>query len=113
MPSKHSVSLVFTANANASGELGILEVPDARKIKINRVQFVFSSGTGMKLILALKLGIAQLIPDSGYVAGDGNVIPIESDAILDSGSYVTVLYSNQDAANPHSACVIIEYEYVE
>ena len=110
MCAKYSIAHVVNAAAGAEGDSTAATIVAGRKFKLEKVTFVFPSGSGFQLQLYVKRGEEKVVPNEGYVVGDNSTITIECEVEFESESSVVVHYKNADSANAHSALVVLEGE---
>ena len=99
-----------SAAAGASGYVDAYTVKHGQKFKLQRVMFIFPSGAGGLLGLAVVYGTVQVCPDEGLARGDNVNFSLSDDSEFKSGDTIKIYYKNDDAANAHEAYVIIEGE---
>lgn len=97
-----------SASAGASGYVDAYTVEHAQTFKLQRAMFIFPSGAGGYLGLALTFGGVQICPDEGLARGDNVNFSLFDDTEFKSGDTIKIYYQNDDTANQHEAYVIIE-----
>jgi len=108
MGEKYSVAYKLDASAGASGTVNAFSVVTGRKLTLEKVTFVFPAGSNFQLQVKLYRGEEQLIPNSGYIVGDGHAISISTDKTFESGQNVIVWYNNTDTTDAHSCLIVFE-----
>jgi len=98
----------LNANAGASGKVDAVTIPSARNFTLRKVTFVFPTGSNFLLQVRIMWGDDFVIPDKGYIVGDGNVIPVSADIKYQGGQAIIVWYNNTDTANSHKCLIIFE-----
>jgi len=105
---KYTVAYELTAAAGASGTATVATVTSGRKLRLSRAHFIFPTGSGFNLQISLWSGAEKIIPDVGYIVGDGHAVAILCDKLIEGGHTVTAHYTNNDASNPHKCLIILE-----
>lgn len=108
MEINYSVAYVLTAAANTSDTATAFTVVNGRKFTLKKVQFVFPVGSGFYLRTWILRGKEPVVPNEGYVVGDGNVIPVECNIVFEGGHEVVVAYNNTDTTNTHQCLLVFE-----
>ena len=108
MEVNYTASHTFTASAGASGIETAFTVTPGRKLTLKRVTFIYPVGSGFYLHAWIQRGTEHVLPQKGYIVGDGHLIPVNCNIQVEGGHNVVIGYSNTDTSNPHSVCVIFE-----
>jgi len=108
MGEKFSVAYKLDASAGSTDTVNAFTVIAGRKLTLEKVTFIFPTGSNFQLQVKIYKGEQQLIPNQNYIVGDGHVIPINCNVTFESEQPIIVWYNNADTTNAHSCLIIFE-----
>ncbi len=101
------------AGPGAEGYVEALRVGYGQRFELKRAMFIFPSGAGGALGLAVTYGTVPVVPDEGLARGDAVNFSLFDDSTFRSGDVIKIYYKNEDTANAHEAYVILEGELTQ
>ena len=105
--------LELTVAAGTSGTHDIAVAPEGRKLILKKTIIIFPSGSEGYLGVAVKYGVKNIIPDSGYITGDDCKYEFTKEWEYEAGSAVTIAYNNTDTTYSHTVFIVVELEMEE
>jgi len=108
MQEKISIGKTITRTPGEEKTEVFYTIPSARIFKLQKLEIAFPSGQAFKLQCIIFHGERQVIPEKGYLAGDGHSIEILRDWLYPGDSEVRIYAKNLDTAADQSCHVVIE-----
>ena len=108
----YTVAYELTAAAGVTETVDVATVTSGRKLRLSRAHFIFPTGSGFNLRISLWSGAEKIIPDVGYIVGDGHAVIVTCDKLIEGGHTIEASYTNDDASNPHKCLIILEGEII-
>lgn len=104
----YTVAYELTAAAGASGTTTVATVTSGRKLRLSRAHFIYPTGSGFNLRVSLWSGAEQIIPDEGYIVGDGHAVVVTCDKLIEGEHAIVAHYTNNDTGNSHKCLIVLE-----
>ena len=107
-----TVTKQFTVSAGATTTQTIYTVTSGRKFRLKKVRFWFPTGSNSELQAVILHGVEKVVPEDGYVVGDGERFEYDVDVEYGSEEAVKALLTNTSATDSHTVQITLEGEEV-
>ena len=105
-----TVTKSFTVSAGATSTQTIYTVTSGRKFRLKKARFWFPAGSNSELQAVILHGVEKVVPEDGYVAGDGQEFTYDVDIEYGSEEAVKALLTNTSATDSHKIQITLEGE---
>ena len=107
-----TVAKQFTVSASTTSTETIYTVTAGKQLKLNKVEIWFPTGVNSELRVTILHGVSRVVPEEGYVVGDGETFTFKTDVVYGSQEEVKALLVNTSTTDSHMVQVVIEGEEV-
>ena len=107
-----TVTKQFTVSANTTTTETIYTVTAGKQLKLNRVEVWFPPGSKSELRTIILHGISRVVPEEGYVVGDGETFTFKTNVVYGSQEEVKALLTNTSTTDSHMVQITLEGEEV-
>lgn len=107
-----TVTKSFTVSAGSTTTQTIYTVTSGRKLKLKKVKFWFPTGSKSELQAIILHGVEKVVPEDGYVVGDGESFEYDVNIEYGSEEAVKALLTNTSTTESHLIQITLEGEEV-
>ena len=103
-----TVTKQFTVSAGATSTQTIYTVTAGHQLKLNKVEIWFPPGSESELKVMILHGVSRVVPEEGYVVGDGELFSYRTNVVYGSQEEVKALLTNTSSTTSHDVQITIE-----
>jgi len=107
-----TVAKQFTVSASTTSTETIYTVTAGKKLKLNKVEIWFPPGSESELRVTILHGVSRVVPEEGYVVGDGETFTFKTNVVYGSQEEVKALLTNTSTTASHMVQITLEGEEV-
>ncbi|RLI15052.1 hypothetical protein DRO49_05685 [Candidatus Bathyarchaeota archaeon] len=100
----------FTVSASTTSTETIYTVTAGKKLKLNKVKIWFPSGTNSELRVVILHGVERVVPEEGYLVGDGEEYSLPCQVEYGSQEEVKALLTNTSTTDSRTVQITLEGE---
>ena len=103
-----TVTKQFTVPAGSTTTGTIYTVTAGKQFKLDRVEIWFPPGSESELRVMILHGVSRVVPEEGYVVGDGETFTFKTNVVYGSQEEVKTLLMNTSSTTSHDVQITIE-----